>query len=98
MLALARVLAVQPRLAVIDELSVGLAPLVVDEVYAVLAEARRQRELTIVLVEQFVHRAISVSDECLVLRRGTVGWYGTAEQAGGSDEINYLLSSAGDDA
>ncbi len=58
MLALARALAVSPKLIIADEMSLGLAPLVAESVFQGLEEARRSG-ITIVLTEQFVHRALS---------------------------------------
>ena len=57
MLALARALAVPPRLIIADEMSLGLAPLVVDFVFESIERASK-RGVTIVLIEQFIHRAL----------------------------------------
>ncbi|HEY6624264.1 MAG TPA: ABC transporter ATP-binding protein, partial [Acidimicrobiales bacterium] len=69
MLALARALAVPPRLIIADEMSLGLAPLVAEQVFQSL-ETARQRGITIVLIEQFVHRALQLADSCVILTRG----------------------------
>ena len=61
MLALARALAVSPKLVIADEMSLGLAPLVAESVFEGLEEARRSG-ITIVLSEQFVHRALAMAD------------------------------------
>lgn len=81
MLALARVLSTRPRVALIDELSLGLAPRVVDSVYSVLRTAREESALAVVLIEQFVQRALEFAQDCVVLRRGTVAWSGPAAEA-----------------
>ncbi len=75
MLALARALVVRPKLIIADELSLGLAPLVVEAVFEGLDEARRSG-ITVVLIEQFVHRALALADQCVILSRGRVGWSG----------------------
>ena len=75
MLALARALAVSPKLIIADEMSLGLAPLVAESVFEGLEEARRSG-ITIVLSEQFVHRALAMADTCVILTRGRVGWSG----------------------
>ncbi|MGA7417927.1 MAG: ABC transporter ATP-binding protein [Acidimicrobiales bacterium] len=80
MLALARALAVPPRLIIADEMSLGLAPLVAEQVFQSL-ETARQRGITIVLIEQFVHRALQLADSCVILTRGRVGWSGPASEA-----------------
>jgi branched-chain amino acid transport system ATP-binding protein len=89
MLALARALAVSPRLVIADELSLGLAPLVTESVFQSLEEARRSG-ITIVLSEQFVHRALSMADNCVILSRGRVGWSGPASEAGREVLERYL--------
>ncbi|MGH9018932.1 MAG: ABC transporter ATP-binding protein [Acidimicrobiales bacterium] len=80
MLALARALAVSPTLVVADEMSLGLAPLVAESVFQALEEAR-QAGITIILIEQFVHRALAMADDCVILTRGRVGWSGPASEA-----------------
>ncbi|HEX4218890.1 MAG TPA: ABC transporter ATP-binding protein [Acidimicrobiales bacterium] len=80
MLALARALAVPPRLIIADEMSLGLAPLVAESVFQSLDTAR-QSGITIVLIEQFVHRALQLADRCVILTRGQVGWSGAASDA-----------------
>ena len=77
MLALARAFAVSPKLIIADELSLGLAPSVTESVFQSLDEARSSG-ITIVLSEQFVHRALTMADSCVILTRGRVGWAGPA--------------------
>jgi branched-chain amino acid transport system ATP-binding protein len=84
MLALARALCVRPKLIIADELSLGLAPKVVDSVFETL-ESIKSEGITIVLIEQFVHRALGFADECIILARGAITWRGPAESAG--DEV-----------
>jgi branched-chain amino acid transport system ATP-binding protein len=80
MLALARALAVPPRLIIADEMSLGLAPIVAESVFRSLKLAA-QAGITIVLIEQFVHRALELADSCVILTRGRVGWSGPAAEA-----------------
>lgn len=84
MLALARTLATGPRLVIADEMSLGLAPKIVDAVFEGLESARRSG-VTIVLIEQFIHRALSFADTCVVLSRGQVSWSGPSSEA--QDEV-----------
>jgi branched-chain amino acid transport system ATP-binding protein len=93
MLALAPVLAAPPRLLVADELSLGLAPRLVDTIFATLQEAR-ERGVTIVLVEQFVHRALAFSDRAVILRRGTIGWQGASSDVGAEILARYVSETA----
>jgi len=80
MLALARAMVLPPRLIIADEMSLGLAPLVVDFVFENLRRAT-EMGVTMVLIEQFVHRALQLADHCVILRQGTVAWAGPADQA-----------------
>jgi branched-chain amino acid transport system ATP-binding protein len=93
MLALARALAVTPKLIIADEMSLGLAPLVAEAVFCGLDEAR-QSGITIVLIEQFVHRALALADDCVILTRGRVGWSGPASEARQEVIDRYLGEAA----
>lgn len=94
MLALARALAVSPKLIIADEMSLGLAPLVAESVFEGLEKARSSG-VTIVLSEQFVHRALSMADSCVILSRGRVGWAGPASEAGQQVIDRYLGEAEG---
>ncbi len=80
MLSMARVLVETPKLLVADELSLGLAPIVVDEVYASLARLR-EAGTSLLIVEQQVRHALDLCDRVLVLQHGAVGWEGPAGDA-----------------
>ena len=94
MLSLARVLTRQPRLLIADEISLGLAPLVVEEVFAGLQRVI-QLGVSVILIEQFVHRALEIADHCHVLRRGRLVWSGEASEAGTELVEHYLGGSNG---
>ena len=89
MLALARVLAAPPRLLVADELSLGLAPKLVASTFEVVARAKAAG-VTIVLIEQFIERALELADVALILRRGRVVWSGPAGGVG-ADLLDHYL-------
>ena len=80
MLALARAFAARPRLLLLDEPSLGLAPKVVDEVFRTIRRFMAEN-IAVVLVEQYVERAIAVADDVVVLRHGAVDWSGPAAAA-----------------
>ncbi|HLX87944.1 MAG TPA: ABC transporter ATP-binding protein [Acidimicrobiales bacterium] len=80
MLSLAGVLAEPPRLVVADELSLGLAPVVVDDVYAGL-QAIHAQGTALLIVEQQVDRALALADFAVLLARGSVQWQGPAAEA-----------------
>lgn len=79
MLVLGRCLAAQPRLLLVDELSFGLAPLVVRRLLDELAAIARERNVAVVLVEQHPTLALSVADYGYVLSRGEIRMSGTAD-------------------
>lgn len=89
MLSLARAFAASPRLLIADELSLGLAPKLVDLVFDGLARAR-QEGVAVILIEQYIHRALAFADECVVLQRGELAWRGTASAAHGEVLRHYL--------
>jgi branched-chain amino acid transport system ATP-binding protein len=91
MLSLARVLAAPPRVLIADELSLGLAPIVVDEVYRVLA-AIRDAGASLLIVEQQVTRALELADDAVVLGKGAVQYAGPV--AGLQDEADRLTPGA----
>jgi branched-chain amino acid transport system ATP-binding protein len=93
MLALARALAVPPRLVIADEMSLGLAPLVVDFVFESLTQAS-STGVTIVLIEQFIHRALALANSAVILRQGEVAWSGPAADARQEVLDRYLGESA----
>jgi ABC-type branched-subunit amino acid transport system ATPase component len=89
MLSLARALATSPKLLIADEMSLGLAPQMVDLVFDGLERAR-QAGVTVIMIEQYVHRALDFADDCIVLQRGTLAWQGAASAAGGELLRHYL--------
>lgn len=91
MLAMARVLVGEPRLVLVDEPSEGLAPMIVAEVFAIVRELR-ERGCIVLLVEQNVHEALSVTDRFVVIERGRIVLSGDAEDEG--DRARLLAALA----
>jgi branched-chain amino acid transport system ATP-binding protein len=91
MLSLARVLVHPPRLLIADELSLGLAPIVIDEVYRTLA-AVREAGTTLLIVEQYVGHALQIADQVVVLTKGRVSFEGPTGELG--DLSQWLLPSS----
>ncbi|WP_330255200.1 ABC transporter ATP-binding protein [Nocardia sp. NBC_00565] len=89
MLSLARALMVEPRLVIADEMSLGLAPKMVDIVFESLQRAR-SAGVAVIMIEQFASRALAFADHCLVMQRGRVAWAGATEQAGDELLRRYL--------
>lgn len=92
MLSLARALTAAPKVVIADELSLGLAPKMVDVVFEGLGRAR-DAGVTVIMIEQYVHRALEFADECLVLQRGELAWKGPASAAA-TDVLSHYLGDA----
>ncbi len=86
MLALGRALMAQPSLLLLDEPSMGLAPLMADQIFATIAEIKRNG-VTILLVEQNAERAIEIADRGYVLETGKVALSGTAAELRSNPQV-----------
>ncbi|RMG78024.1 MAG: ABC transporter ATP-binding protein [Chloroflexi bacterium] len=91
MLAVGRALMMRPRLLMLDEPSMGLAPLLVNEVFAIIAEIKAQG-IPILLVEQNARKALQIADYVYVIERGQIVNHGSAAalQADASILAAYL--------
>ncbi|MFP5309931.1 MAG: ATP-binding cassette domain-containing protein [Actinomycetes bacterium] len=96
MLTIARALVQDPRLLLLDEMSMGLAPSIVADLFDVVRDLQG-RGITIVLVEQFVGQALSVADGVMVLEQGRVIAAGTPDELAG-DDLAAAYLGADDDA
>lgn len=94
MLALCAALASSHRLLLVDEVSLGLAPVIVDELYTVL-EGVRRTGVTIVLVEQFAERALALADAAAVLVKGRLVYRGDAATLQRDTELLHALYLGG---
>jgi branched-chain amino acid transport system ATP-binding protein len=79
MLALARAYIQSPRVVLLDEVSLGLAPKIVDEIFEFLGKLRDEGA-ALVLVEQYVNRALALADRVYLLNRGHIVFSGTPDQ------------------
>ena len=86
MLALAMVLLHDPEVLVIDELSLGLAPLLVQELL-VLIERLKAEGMTIIIVEQSLNVALAVADRAVFLEKGQVRFSGPAAELAERDDL-----------
>jgi branched-chain amino acid transport system ATP-binding protein len=88
MCALARGLMAAPRLLTVDELSLGLAPVIVDELLDVLSEIRKQG-VTVLLVEQDVFAAFSVADRGYVMEMGRIVREGSSSELANDESVRH---------
>lgn len=86
MLAMGRALMAKPKLLLLDEPSMGLAPLLVQTIFQIIQEIN-QNGTTILLVEQNAHMALSIADRAYVIETGKVVISGTSEQLQQSDQV-----------
>jgi branched-chain amino acid transport system ATP-binding protein len=97
LLAVARVLAAEPRIIIADELSLGLAPPVAASLYESLAEANRAG-ITVLLIEQQIKVALSMTSRALIFQHGAIAWTGKSEAVSGAVLSKFLGESTADQA
>ncbi|MDP7602630.1 MAG: ABC transporter ATP-binding protein [Alphaproteobacteria bacterium] len=93
MLAIGRALMAEPRVMLLDEPSIGLAPVIVREIFAVIAELA-QRGIAVLLVEQNARMALRVAARAYVLELGQVALAGSAQKIGDMDEVKRIYLAA----
>ena len=90
MLALSRAFLCHPRIILLDEVSMGLAPVIVDRMFESL-ERLAATEVSLVIVEQYINRVIAMADVAYLLTRGTISWSGPAAELNADAVMaNYL--------
>jgi branched-chain amino acid transport system ATP-binding protein len=89
MLAIGRALMSNPRLLLLDEPSLGLAPRLVAQIMGVLLRMRDERGLTVLLVEQNARSALSIADRAIVLNLGTIAIDKDARLLAGDDQLRH---------
>lgn len=80
MLAIARALVQSPKLLLIDEMSMGLAPIAVESLMPVIRRVADEHGASVIMVEQHIHLALEIADEAIVLVHGSVALSGSASQ------------------
>jgi branched-chain amino acid transport system ATP-binding protein len=89
MLAMARALTTEPRLLLLDEISMGLAPLIVAELYEIVGQLAAEG-IAILLVEQFAHTALAIASPAAVMIHGRITRLGQPDEIAGELSDAYL--------
>lgn len=87
MLAMARAMMSRPKLLLMDEPSMGLSPILVDEIFRTIIKLNRERGVTILLVEQNAQMALYVSNRAYVMETGEITTSGSARELLHNEEI-----------
>ena len=86
MLAMSRALMIRPKLLMLDEPSMGLAPILVDQIFEIIKHLHEQGT-TILLVEQNASKALEIADRAYVLETGSITATGTGVELASSDDV-----------
>ena len=92
MLAIARALMLRPRVMLLDEPSLGLAPLIVRDIYRIIQAINREQQTTILLVEQNARTALNTADHAYVIEAGHIAVEGSGDELARNESIrkSYL--------
>jgi len=95
MLAIARALMSRPRLLLLDEPSLGLAPLLVKQIFEAIREINQRQHVTVFLVEQNAHHALRLADRGYVMQTGRIILSGTGQELWANPEIRAAYLEGG---
>ena len=96
MLAVSRALMARPKMLMMDEPSLGLAPMLVKDIFTIIERVNREDGLPILLIEQNANFALKVADYGYVLETGTIQLEGTGEQLLQNEKVKELYLGTGD--
>ena len=96
MLAIGRALMARPRLLMLDEPSLGLAPLLVQEIFGYIKDLNRDQGITVLVVEQNARRALEVADHGYILEQGRIVLEGTAADLSENPDVKEFYLGLGE--
>jgi branched-chain amino acid transport system ATP-binding protein len=96
MLAIGRALMARPKLMLLDEPSLGIAPLLVQEIFQLIKKINAEEKTTILLVEQNANVAFSICDHAYIMEGGRVAMSGTTEQMKSNDDVKEFYLGMGE--
>ncbi len=95
-LAIGRALLTGARLLLVDEPSLGLAPMMVERVYDILRDLREKRGMTLLIVEESAERAVDAADRIYVLRRGLIELEGSSDELADGERLHQAYFGFGE--
>jgi branched-chain amino acid transport system ATP-binding protein len=95
MLAIARALMGRPKLLLLDEPSLGLAPLIVKQIFSVIKQLNREQGLTVFIVEQNAYHALKLADRGYVMVNGRITLSGDSGELLNSEEVQTAYLDGG---
>jgi branched-chain amino acid transport system ATP-binding protein len=95
MLAIARGLMSQPKLLLVDEVSLGLAPIIVQNIYKIIKEINETMNMTILLVEQNVRLALEIAHKGYIIENGRIVGFGQAQELLNSEQVKNAYLALG---
>ncbi len=90
MLAVGRALMSKPKVLMMDEPSLGLAPLVIKDIFEIIKKVNREQNMTILLIEQNANAALKIADYGYVMETGNIGLEGTGEELLANERVKEL--------
>ncbi len=96
MVAIGRALMTQPRLVLLDEPSMGLAPIIVQEIFEIVRELNRESGVSFLIAEQNANLALRYADHAFILENGRVALGGTAAELSARDDVQHYYLGVGE--
>ena len=96
MLVIGRALMSDPKVVLLDEPSLGLAPMIVEEIFGIIQQLREESGVTILLVEQNAHLALQIADHAYVMESGALVMEGPARELANNSDVKEFYLGIGE--